>query len=389
MDALIHIPMLDLRAQYASIRNEIQAAIEQVLESQAFILGSEVEALERELAEYSGCAYGIGVSSGTDALLASLMAIGIHTGDEVITTAYSFFATAGAVVRLGGRPVFVDICPGTFNLDPAGIAAKITSQTRAILPVHLCGGMADMQPILEIAREHNLYVIEDAAQAIGSEYQGKRAGSLGHLGCFSFYPSKNLGGYGDSGMIVTNAAHLADRVTLLRNHGHRPKYFNLVVGGNFRMDAIQAAVLRVKFRYLDQWTAARQQRAATYRDLFQQAGLVLEPGDDCQAEGRRGIILPFDAGSDRHIYHLFMIRVDRREVLMAFLKQRGIASEVYYPCPLHLQECFAYLGYRPGDLPASERASRESLALPVYPELTVEMQTSVVEAIADFVNGRR
>ena len=364
------VPLLDLKAQYAGLRDEIHAAMGRVIESQYFILGPEVEALEREVAAYSHCQYGIGVSSGTDALLVALMAIDLQPGDEVITTPYTFFATAGSIVRLGGRPVFVDIDPRTYNIDPAGIEAAITPRTKAIMPVHLFGQMADMDPIMAIAERRGLIVIEDAAQAIGAEYRGRRAGSIGHLGCFSFFPSKNLGGFGDGGMVTTNDPDLADKVKLLRGHGARPKYYHKVVGGNFRLDALQAAVLRVKLRYLDEWTAARQRNAERYRQLFVAAGV--------------DIGLPCDAGYGRHIYNQFVIRSTRRDALMAHLKAQQIGTEIYYPVPMHLQECFADLGYRKGDFPASEQAALETLAIPIYPELTDEMQTQVVEAVKKF-----
>jgi dTDP-4-amino-4,6-dideoxygalactose transaminase len=375
---------LDLKAQYATVRDEINAALERVLESQHFILGPEVETLEKEIADYSQCQFGIGVSSGTDALLVSLMAIGIKPGDEVITSPYSFFATAGAVVRLGAEPVFADVDLDTLNLNPSLIAEKITPRTRAILPVHLAGQIAEMDPILELARQHNLYVIEDACQALGSEYKGKRAGSLGHLGCFSFFPSKNLGGAGDSGMVVSNDAALADRVSLLRNHGHRPKYYNQAIGGNFRMDALQAAILRAKFPHLETWTTARQQNAGHYKRLFVQAGLSSETPGQREA---LPIVLPLDKNQGRHIYHLFQIRARRRDELQAYLKQHGIGSEIYYPVPLHLQACFSDLDYHAGDCPNAERLARETLALPIYPELTETQIERVVQTIADFYKG--
>lgn len=378
-----HVPLLDLKAQHATIRDEVRDAIDRVVESQHFILGPEVEALEREIAEYSGCGHGIGVSSGTDALLVALMAIDLKPGDEVVTTPYTFFATAGAISRLGGKPVLVDIDPLTYNIDPARIEAAITSRTRAIIPVHLYGQMADMDPIMEIAERRGLHVIEDAAQAIGSEYKGLRAGSIGHLGCFSFFPSKNLGGVGDGGMVTSNDAELAHRVKLLRNHGYSPKYYNKVVGGNFRLDAIQAAVLRVKLRYLDQWTEARQRNAALYRDLFGEAGLTVSL--DEFAGGAKGVVLPLEAFNVRHIYNQFVIRSHRRDELIKHLKERQIGSEIYYPVPMHLQECFSELGYGKGDFTASESAADETLALPIYPELTREHLVTVTEAIAQFV----
>jgi dTDP-4-amino-4,6-dideoxygalactose transaminase len=375
------VPILDLKAQYALIREEIQAAIECVMESQHFILGPEVEALEKEIAEYSQCQFGIGVSSGTDALLVSLMAIDIKPGDEVITSPYSFFATAGAIVRLGARPVFVDIDLDTLNMDASLVEAAVTERTRAILPVHLAGQMTDMDPIMEIANRHNLYVIEDACQALGADYHGRRAGSIGHLGCFSFFPSKNLGGAGDSGMVVCNDPALADRVSLLRNHGHRPKYYNQAVGGNFRMDALQAAILRVKFKYLEGWTAGRQKNAALYRCLFIEAGLAKE---NPQNSSEYPVTLPKETGWGRHIYHLYQTRVQRRDELMAYLKAHNVGNEIYYPVPLHLQSCFKDLGYRVGSLPKAERASAETLALPIYPELTEVQIRKVVDTISSF-----
>ena len=368
------IPLLDLKAQYVTIREEIRAAVERVLESQQFILGPEVEALEDEIAAYSGCQYGVGVSSGTDALLVALMAIDIQPGDEVITSPYTFFASVGSIARLGARPVFVDIDPLTYNLDPARIEAVITPRTRAIIPVHLFGQMADLDPILAIAARRNVFLIEDAAQAIGAAYKGKRAGSLGHLGCFSFFPSKNLGGYGDGGLVTTNDAQLARRVRQLRNHGEQSRYEHTQVGGNFRLDALQAAVLRVKLRHVDAWTAARQRNADTYRRLFASQGL----GE---------ISLPVGAPHRRHVYHQFVVQSARRDALLATLRRQDIGAAVYYPTPLHLQPCFAALGYERGAFPHSEDAARRSLALPIYPELTPAMQEEVVQAIAAFHRG--
>ena len=367
------VPLLDLKAQYATIRDEVQEAVDRVIESQYFILGPEVQALEEEVAAYSQCEYGIGVSSGTDALLVSLMAINIQPGDEVITTPYTFFSTAGSIARLCAKPVFVDIDPLTYNIDPSKIEAAITPRTKAIIPVHLYGQMADMDPIMEIAERYGLFVIEDAAQAIGAEYKGKRAGSIGHLGCFSFFPSKNLGGFGDGGMVVSNDPYLADRVKLLRNHGYRPKYYNKIVGGNFRLDAIQAAILRVKLRHLDDWTAGRQRNAERYRHLFKEAGLL---------DGENTIYLPYDAGWGRHIYNQFVIRTPRRDELKTYLRNHGIGCEVYYPVPLHLQECFADFGYKVGDFPNSEKAANETLALPIYPELNNTALSCVVKTIS-------
>ncbi|MEZ4735127.1 MAG: DegT/DnrJ/EryC1/StrS family aminotransferase [Caldilineaceae bacterium] len=370
------VPLLDLKAQYATIRDEVRAAMDRVAESQYFILGPEVKALEEEVAAYSQCRFGIGVSSGTDALLVALMALDLEPGDEIITTPYTFFATAGCIARLGAKAVFVDIDPVTYNLDPAGIEAVITPRTRAILPVHLYGQMADMDPIMAVAERHGLPVIEDAAQAIGSEYKGRRAGSIGHMGCFSFFPSKNLGGFGDGGMVVTNDPALADKLTLLRGHGAKPKYYHKVVGDNFRLDALQAAVLRVKLPHLDAWTAGRQQNAATYRRLFAATGLD-------------GVIgLPAELPNVRHIYNQFIIRCPDRDGLMAQLKHHHIGHEIYYPVPMHIQECFADLGYRQGDFPHSEAAAHETLAIPIYPELTEAMQRSVIAAIAQFYQSK-
>ena len=366
------IPLLDLKAGYAPLREEIRAAIDRVVESQIFINGSEVEGLEEEVAVYSQCRYGIGVSSEPDALLAALMAIDIQPGDEIITSPYTFFATAGTIWRLGAKPVFVDIDPQTYNMDTSptgGLEAAITPRTKAIMPVHLYGQMTEMDPLMEIAAKHNLTVIEDAAQAIGAEYKGRRAGSIGHLGCFSFFPSKNLGGFGDGGMVTANDEALAERVRLLRGHGAFPKYYHKFVGGNFRLDALQAAVLRVKLKHLDSWSAGRQRNAAVYRELFAQAGLSQ-------------VGLPVEAPHRRHIYNQFVIRVPHRDELIAHLKKNNIGNEIYYPVPLHLQECFASLGHQRGDFPASERAANETIALPIYPELSDADKARIVEVIS-------
>jgi dTDP-4-amino-4,6-dideoxygalactose transaminase len=375
------IPLLDLKAQYAAIRSEILAAIDRVLESQQFILGPEVESIEKVLSDYCQCKYAFGVSSGTDALLVSLMAIGIQPGDEVITTPYSFFATAGSIVRLGAKPVFVDIDPVSFNIQAEQIERAVTKRTKAIIPVHFAGQSVDMDPILDVAKRYSLYVIEDACQAIGADYKGKRTGSLGNLGCFSFFPSKNLGGYGDSGLVTTNDADLADKVYLLRNHGQRPKYHNTLVGGNFRMDSIQAAVLGVKFNHLENWTEARRKHSAKYRELFNQAGISIS----LEEFGvKLGIIPPTESGFGRHIYHLFMIRTKNRDELVSHLKSRQIGCEIYYPIPLHLQECFRELRLKKGDFPYSEMAAEETLALPIYPEITEQMLTRVVDVLVEF-----
>ena len=378
----VAVPLLDLAAQHELIREEVRVAIDRVIESQHFILGPEVEGFENATAAYSHCKYGIGVSSGTDALLVSLMAVGVGPGDEVITTPYTFFATAGSIARLGATPVFVDIDPDTFNIDPFLIEDAITPRTKAMIPVHLFGQMADMDRVTDIAEANDLYVIEDAAQAIGAEHRGRRAGSLGHIGCLSFFPSKNLGGAGDAGMVVTNDRDLADRMRVIRNHGFSPKYHSAVVGGNFRLDALQAAILMVKLGHLDTWTADRRSNAALYRKMLDDKGVVDE-SDDAHSS-KSGIVLPVDAGLGRHVYNQFVVRSSGRDALKANLEQLDIGCEVYYPIPLHRQKCFADLGYKEGDFPVSEAAARESLALPIFPELTMEMIEAVVEAIADF-----
>ena len=365
----MNVPLLDLKAQYAVIKPEVEAAIAEVLESQHFILGPKVEELEKAIAAYSQCQFGIGVSSGSDALLACLMAENIGEGDEVITTPYTFFATGGAIARLGAKPVFVDIDPVTYNINVGDIESKITPRTRAIIPVHLYGQMADTDVVMELARKHNLVVIEDAAQAIGAEYKGHRAGSLGHYGCFSFFPSKNLGGFGDGGMVVANDAQRAERVRCLRGHGAKPKYYHKLIGGNFRLDALQAAIVSAKLPYLDRWTAARQQNAKRYDRLFREADLPIE--------------VPA-VHADRHIFNQYVIRSSDRDALQAHLKKCGVGTEVYYPVPLHLQECFAYLGQGAGAFPESERAAKETLALPIQPELTQAQAEYVVDSVAQF-----
>lgn len=368
----MHVPLLDLKAQYHIIKPEIDVAIQQVVESQYFIMGPAVAELETRVAQYCGCTYGIGVSSGTDALLIALMALGIGANDEVIVPTYTFFATAGSVSRLGAKPVFVDMEPDTYNLNPGAIERSITARTKAIIPVHLFGQCADMEPILSIARKHNLKVIEDAAQAIGAEYQDKKAGSMGDAGCFSFFPSKNLGGFGDGGMVLTNNADLAEKIRVLRSHGSKPKYYHKIVGGNFRLDTLQAAVLMVKLQYLDSWTAARQKNADDYDALFQNAGLL--PAR-VQIPARK---------QTRHIFNQYVIRAERRDALQAYLKEKEVGAEIYYPVPMHLQECFAELGGKKGDCPAAEEAARTSLALPIYPELTPEQKKYVVNCIRTF-----
>jgi dTDP-4-amino-4,6-dideoxygalactose transaminase len=376
----LNIPLLDLKAQYATIKSEVNAAIQEVLESQHFILGPRVEQCEREIAAYSQSLYGIGVSSGSDALLACLMAENIGPGDEVITTTYTFFATVGAISRLGATPVLVDIDPKTYNIDVSQIAAQITDRTRVIIPVHLFGQMADMDPIMELAREYKLVVIEDAAQAIGAEYKERRAGSIGHYGCFSFFPSKNLGAAGDGGMIVTNDADRAERVKVLRGHGSKPKYYHRVVGGNFRLDAIHAAVVSAKLPFLDNWTAGRQRNAKLYDRLFSEAGLS-------QGSDGAGIIGLPTLVADRHIFNQYVICTAERDALQSFLKKKGVGTEVYYPVPMHLQECFEDLSYVPGDFPESEAAAKHSLALPIQPELGEQQLRYVVECIREFAES--
>jgi dTDP-4-amino-4,6-dideoxygalactose transaminase len=374
------VPLLDLAAHHEPLQKEIMAAIEQVFKSQAFILGPEVTKLEERIASYCQTRAAIGVSSGTDALLIALMALGIGSGDEVITTPYSFFATAGAVVRLGAKPVLVDIDPRSFNIDSARIEKAVTQKTKAIIPVHLYGQSADLAPIMDIATRHRIAVIEDAAQAIGTEYKdGKRVGGIGSVGCLSFFPSKNLGALGDGGMVVTNDLELAERIRVLRVHGSKPKYYHKLIGGNFRLDSLQAAVLNVKVNYLDGWTRRRQENAQRYETLFKESGIV-----------QKGLVrLPEavyrETGHKHyHIYNQFVLRVEKRDGLMAYLKQKGIGTEIYYPVPFHLQECFRYLGYKQGDFPESERAANETVAIPIYPELTAAQQAEVVQAIKMF-----
>ena len=368
----MQVPLLDLKAQYATIRDEARKAIDDVCESQHFILGPHVEDLEKQVATYSQCAHGIGVSSGTDALLVALMALDIKAGDEVLTTPYSFFATAGVITRLGAKPVFVDIDPKTYNINPALLERAVTPRTRAIMPVHLFGQSADMDPILDIAKRRNLPVIEDAAQAIGSEYKGKRIGSLGAIGCFSFFPSKNLGGFGDGGMVVTNDPALAERLRVLRVHGSKPKYYHNFVGGNFRLDALQAAILKVKLKHLDAWTTGRQRNAGLYDQAFAGSGIGT-PTPVWKSTGDRHY----------HIYNQYVIRVPNRDKVQAALKADGIGSEVYYPVPLHIQKCFTGLGYQQSDFPESERAALETLALPIYPELAPDQLSYVVQKLKE------
>jgi dTDP-4-amino-4,6-dideoxygalactose transaminase len=375
----MNVPILDLKAQYETIKAEVRAAIDYVCESQQFVLGPEVEQLERTIASYTGVSHAVGVSSGTDALLAALMALDIGPGDEVVTSPFTFFATAGTIARRGAKIVFSDVDPVTFNIDPTRISEVIGSRTKAIIPVHLFGQCADMDPILETAQSRNISVIEDAAQSIGSEYKGRRAGSMGDMGIFSFFPSKNLGGFGDGGMVVTKDAERFDKLRILRVHGSKPKYFHKIVGGNFRLDALQAAVLNVKMKHLDGWSAARRANAAYYDRILAESGLP----------ARGDIVTPQPVwknadGGNYHIYNQYTLRCRRRNELRAYLKTKGIGTEIYYPLPLHLQECFSVLGYRPGDFPESERAAAEVLSIPIYPELTREQKEYVARSIIEF-----
>jgi dTDP-4-amino-4,6-dideoxygalactose transaminase len=389
------VPLLDLRLQYATIRDDVRAAVDRVLDSQRFILGAEVEAFERELAGYCGAAHSVGLASGTDAILLSLRALGIGPGAAVVTSPFTFFATAGAIHNSGARPVFVDIDDRTYNMDPAGLdfvlardctfsvrAHKLIHRTsgaeiKAIMPVHLYGQCADMAEILEIAKRYSLPVIEDCCQAVGARYGGQCAGTIGDVGCFSFFPSKNLGGAGDGGIVLSRRDDLARQVRLLRNHGAEPKYYHSMIGFNSRLDEIQAAILRVKLRRLDEWAEARRDHAAAYDREFEAAGLKPRVTTPAVLPGRT------------HVYHQYVIRVQRRDELREFLRGRGIGTEVYYPVPLHEQVCFRFLGYGPGDFPRSSTAAQQVLALPVYPELTPEQRGWVVESVAEFYGGRK
>ena len=378
------VPLLDLKKQYKSIKEEILTVAEEIFESQYFILGPRVEALEKDIAGYCSSKHALGVSSGTDALLISLMASDITSQYTVITTPYTFFATAGSIFRTGALPVFVDIDPDTYNMSPEELERVIASMTdtelarlKAVIPVHLYGQCADMDPILKVANAYNLIVIEDAAQAIGAEYRGRRAGSMGDLGCFSFFPSKNLGAFGDGGMVTTDSDEFYDKLRILRVHGSHPKYYHKLAGGNFRLDAFQAAVVSVKLKHLDKWTKARQENARKYRELFADSGI------------HDMIKLPVEK-EDRHIYNQFVICVtDKRDDLRLFLNDVGVGTEIYYPIPMHLQECFLDLNYKKGDFPVAEHAALHTLALPIYPELSDDQLAYVVDKIAAFykING--
>jgi dTDP-4-amino-4,6-dideoxygalactose transaminase len=385
----MQVPLLDLKPQYRALKSEIDAAIERVCDAQAFILGPGVRVLEAAVAAYSGCSHGIGMSSGTDALLAALMALDIGSGDAVITSPYTFFATAGTIARAGARSLFVDIDPATFNLAPVAVERllredcerrdgrvvhRATGTTvRALMPVHLYGQMADMTPLMALAREFGLRVIEDAAQAIGAaDGEKRRACSIGDIGCLSFFPTKNLGAFGDAGMCVTNDAALAAKLAMVRVHGMEPKYYHQLVGGNFRLDEIQAVVLSIKLQHLDAWTLGRQENACFYFEAFEHAGL------------KGTVTLPAALPGVRHIYNQFVVRFPQRDALKKYLGECGVGSEIYYPVPLHQQQCFAPLGYQTGDFPESERAAAETLALPIFPELSREQLQYVVDCIAHF-----
>jgi dTDP-4-amino-4,6-dideoxygalactose transaminase len=368
---------LDLKAQFATIREEVMEAVARVMDSQHFILGDEVRLLEEEIAAMLGAKHAVACASGSDALVLAMLACEIQAGDEVITTPFTFFATGGAIARVGAKPVFVDIDPDIFNINPHEIEAAITPKTRAILPVHLFGLPADLDPILKIAGARDLVVIEDAAQAIGARYRGHFVGTLGTFGCFSFFPSKNLGGAGDGGLVTTNDAALASRVRLLRVHGSKKKYHHEILGMNSRLDALQAAILRVKLRHLEKWTKEREARANRYRALFERTNAA------------EFVQLPNVPQPElRHVYNQFSVRCQERDALREFLRGAGIPTEIYYPVPLHMQNAFSYLGYRVGQFPQAEKASQEVLALPVFPELQESRQEAVVRAMADFYSGK-
>jgi dTDP-4-amino-4,6-dideoxygalactose transaminase len=368
--AAMTVPLLDLKAQYSNCKAEIDEAVHRVLESTRFIGGPEVSGLEEEVARYSQCAHAIGCASGTDALILALRALNIGPGDEVVTTAYSFFASAGTVANVGGMPVFMDIDPRTYNLDPHRLEAAITPATKAVIAVHLYGQCCDLTAVNAVCEKHDVWLIEDAAQAIGAEWEGRRAGSVGDLGCFSFFPSKNLGAAGDGGMVTAQDPALAERVRLLREHGSKPKYYHSIVGTNSRLDALQAAILRVKLRHLDRWSEGRAKNAALYDRLFEGARV-----------GR-----PYHDPRTRHIYNQYVIRVADRDSLRQHMTDRGVGTEIYYPVPLHLQKCFANLGYQEGSMPHSEAAARETLALPIYPELTEEQIRYVATTVREFTD---
>jgi len=387
----MQVPLLDLKIQYKALKNELDEALIRVAESQYFILGPEVESMEKDFCDYLNVKHSLGVSSGTDALLLALMAIGIKPGDEVIVPTFSFFATAGVVSRLNAVPVLTDIDPVTMNMDPNDIEKKITPRTKAIIPVHLYGQSTDMDPIMKIANKHKLIVIEDAAQAIGTQYKdGRMVGTIGHIGCFSFFPSKNLGCFGDGGLVVTNDDKLWDNLYIMRVHGAKPKYYHKVIGGNFRIDAIQAAVIKVKLPHLDNWSGGRRKNAETYTRLFKDRGLAQEEGRT-SFDNMNKVLLPKAVYKDKaqkvknyHIYNQYIIRVQQRDELRDFLGSQKIGTEIYYPVPFHVQECFADLGYKNGEFPVSESVAESTIALPIYPELSEEQLTYVVDKIKEF-----
>ena len=387
----MRVPLLDLKPQYNSLKKELDEAIIKVAESQYFILGPEVSEMEKEFCNYLNCKHAIGVSSGTDALLLALMAIDIKPGDQVIVPTYSFFATAGVVSRLNATPVFAENDPVTFNLDPKDFEKKITSKTKAVIPVHLYGQSAELDQIVKIAKDHNLYVIEDAAQAIGTQYKdGKFVGTIGDIGCFSFFPSKNLGCFGDGGLVTTNNDELAKTLVIKRVHGGEPKYHHKVIGGNFRLDALQAAVLRVKLPHLDSWSEKRRQNANRYTQLFIEAGLAQNTGKT-NFDSDNKVLLPAavyenSKAKNYHIYNQYIVRVEQRDAMREFLTKNEIGTEIYYPIPFHLQECFLDLGYKKGDFPISEFAANSSIALPIYPELSDGQLVFVVETFKKFFN---
>lgn len=369
----MNIPMLDLSEQYLGLKQEMLEVLDEVMSSSQFILGKNVKKLEADIAKFSNVSHGIGCGNGSDAIHISLQAVGVGPGDEVITTPFTFFATGGAVVRAGAKPVYVDIDPETFNIDPAKIEAAITSRTKAIIPVHLYGQMADMEQIREIADKHNLAIIEDAAQAIGATRNGKAVGELGTTATYSFFPTKNLGAYGDGGMIVTNDDEVAENCRVIRVHGSKPKYYHHVLGYNSRLDELQAAVLNVKFPHLEKWSAQRRERAAYYTELL-------------NSKVGEFVKTPIEKEGNYHVYHQYTIRVEKRDELQAYLKEQGVATMIYYPLPLHVQPVFSDLGYKEGDLPLAEKAAKEALSLPMFPELKEEQQDYVVEKIVEFFN---
>ncbi len=385
----MNVPLLDLKAQYKSLKPEIDEALIRVAESQYFILGPDMQKMEKELCDFLGCKYAFGVSSGTDALLLALMALDIKQGDEVIVPTYSFFATAGVVARLNATPVFVDVDPVTFNIDPEEVRKKITDKTKAIVPVHLYGQSSDMDAIMQIANENNLYVIEDGAQAISTQYKdGRCAGTIGHIGCYSFFPSKNLGCFGDGGLVVTNDDDLAYRMKIMRVHGGDPKYYHKVIGGNFRMDAIQAAIISVKLPHLNSWSEGRRKNANLYTKLFIENSLATKTGGTKFSSAEK-VLLPAavyenSGHKNHHIYNQYCIRVEKRDELRKYLSEKNIGTEIYYPVPFHQQECFKYLGYKDGEFPLSEFSAQHSVALPIYPELSASQIEYVVTTIAEF-----